>query len=120
MHELLLVRGDHARHVWVSISRSYLSVYKLSISSREAPETNPLVPHLLVDPEDDRGVCHEFLNEAISRFEEDDSVRAALVGAVEDLSRQLAKLTMNDNYKPYIFVNPTIDHSFSFQITNTS
>lgn len=73
-----------------------------------------------MEPEDDRGVCHEFLNEAISRFEEDDSVRTALVGAVEDLSRQLAKMSMNDNYKPYIFVNPTIGHWFSSKITNDS
>ena len=75
------------------------------MGSRQAPpETNPLTPHLLVDPDDDRGVCHEFLTEAISRFEEDDTIRAALIGAVEDLSRQLAKMTMNDNYKPYVFV----------------
>ena len=69
---------------------------------REQPETSPLTPHLLVDPEDDRGICHDFLTEAISRFPEDESVEAALVGATEDLSRQLAKLTMNDNYKPYM------------------
>lgn len=106
MHELLLVRGDHARHVWVS-NFAYLFVHSLSASSREPPESNPLTPHLLVEPEDDRGVCHEFLNEAISRFEDDDSVRTALVGAVEDLSRQLATLSMNDNYKPYIFVSLT-------------
>lgn len=112
MHELLLVRSDHARHVWVSNSRSRLSVYKLSASSREPPEFNPLTSHLLVDPEDDRGVCHEFLNEAISRFEEDDSIKTALVGAVEDLSRQLAKLTMKDDYKSYIFVNPASIISF--------
>lgn len=110
MHELLPVRGDHARHVRVSILHSCLSISKLNASSREPPASNPLTPHLLVDPEDDRGVCHEFLNEAISRFDEDDSVRTAIVGAVEDLSRQLAKLSMNDNYKPYIFVNHTIDH----------
>lgn len=74
-------------------------------TSQEAPETNPLVPHLLVDPEDDRGVCHEFLIEAISRFQEDEMAQKALVGAVEDLSRQLSTMTMGDNYKPYVLVS---------------
>lgn len=75
------------------------------LSSREAPASNPLTPHLLVAQEDDRGVCHEFLTEAISRFPDDESAKEALVGAVEDLSRQLAKLSMNWDYKPYILVS---------------
>ncbi|KAL8917560.1 MAG: hypothetical protein Q9172_005785 [Xanthocarpia lactea] len=69
---------------------------------RDAPETSPLLPHLLVDPEDDRGICHDFLTEAVSRFAEDDTIEPALVGAVEDLSRQLARMTMNDDYKSYV------------------
>ncbi|KAI9875503.1 MAG: hypothetical protein M1830_008404 [Pleopsidium flavum] len=68
----------------------------------EPPASNPLTPHLLVDPEDDRGLCHEFLSEAVSRFAEDDTVKEALMGAVEEMSRQLSKMTMNDDYKPYI------------------
>lgn len=71
----------------------------------EPPVSNPLTPHLLVDPEDDRGLCHEFLNEAVSRFSEDETVKEALVGAIEELSRQLSKMTMNDNYKPYVLVS---------------
>lgn len=31
--------------------------------------------------------------------------KSALVGAVEDLSRQLANMTMNDNYKSYVGVS---------------
>ncbi|KAL8719577.1 MAG: hypothetical protein Q9225_003429 [Loekoesia sp. 1 TL-2023] len=69
---------------------------------REPPESSPLVPHLLVDSEDDRGICHDFLAEAISRFPDDDTIEPALVTAVEDLSRQLAKMTMNDDYKSYV------------------
>ncbi|KAL9605007.1 MAG: hypothetical protein Q9219_000195 [cf. Caloplaca sp. 3 TL-2023] len=69
---------------------------------REPQESSPLIPHLLVDSEDDRGISHEFLTEAISRFPEDDTVEPALVGAVEDLSQQLAKMTMNDDYKSYV------------------
>ncbi|KAK4981517.1 Ubiquitin conjugation factor E4 [Elasticomyces elasticus] len=69
---------------------------------RESSEENPLARHLLVDPENDLGICHEFLAEAVSRFSEDDTVKDALVGAVEQLSRDLAQLSMNDNYQPYI------------------
>jgi ubiquitin conjugation factor E4 B len=65
----------------------------------------PLAEYLLADPESDRGLCHEFLNEAVSRFsdpENGEEVKRVLVEAMEALSRQLAKLTMNDDYKPYI------------------
>lgn len=66
-----------------------------------------------MDPDGDGGICHDFLTEAISRFPEDDTVEGALVGAVEDLSRQLSKMTMNDDYKPYIGVRfPVKAHEF--------
>ncbi|MCJ1313271.1 hypothetical protein MMC25_006948 [Agyrium rufum] len=68
----------------------------------EATETSPLVDHLLVDPEDDRGVCHEFLTEMVSRFPEDEMAEEALVKAVSDLSRRLAKLTLISDYRPYV------------------
>ena len=71
----------------------------------EPAESSLLTPHLLVDQEDDRGLCHDFLAEIISRFAEDESAQEAMVGAVEDLSRQLARMTMNDDYKPYILVS---------------
>lgn len=38
----------------------------------------------------------------MSRFKDDDTVQTALVEAVEDLSHQLAKMTLNDNYKPFV------------------
>lgn len=69
-----------------------------------ATERSPLAEHLLCDPEDDRGLCVDFLSEAVKRFEEDDMVKEALVSAMETLSRDLAKLSMNDSYKPYITV----------------
>ncbi len=69
---------------------------------RESTDTSPLLPHLLVDPEDERGICHDFLTEAIARLPEDDTIEPALVKAVEDLSRDLAKKTMSDDYKSYV------------------
>lgn len=105
MHELLYIRSNHARYVWVSILVSTRWFSQLTKFSQEAPETNPLVSHLLVDPDDDRGVCHEFLTEAVSRFQEDEMAQKALVGAVEDLSRQLSTMSMSDSYKPYVLVS---------------
>ncbi|KAI9828554.1 MAG: hypothetical protein M1819_006546 [Sarea resinae] len=67
-----------------------------------ATTSSPLLKHFLVDPEDDRGVCHDFLAEAVARFDEDESIKDALVGAVEELSRQLSRMNMNDDYKPYV------------------
>lgn len=63
---------------------------------------NPLAEHLLVDPDNDRGICHDFLNEAVSRFNDDDSVKELLVGAIEEISLKLSKMTMNDDYRPYM------------------
>ncbi|KAF2184279.1 hypothetical protein K469DRAFT_633596 [Zopfia rhizophila CBS 207.26] len=68
----------------------------------DTPAINLLAEQLLADSDSDRGICHDFLNEAVSRFNEDESVKDVLVGAMEQLSRQLAKLSMNDDYKPYI------------------
>ncbi|KAM0795096.1 ubiquitin elongating factor core-domain-containing protein [Usnea florida] len=69
----------------------------------EPSATSPLTPCLLVDdPEDDKFVDHDFLNEAITRFEEDDTVQNAIVSATEELSWRLAAMNMNNDYKPYI------------------
>ncbi|KAH0543651.1 hypothetical protein FGG08_002089 [Glutinoglossum americanum] len=70
--------------------------------SQDSPPSNPLTTHLLLDPEDDRGVCLDFLTEVSLRATDDESVRGALVEAVEELSKQLKSMTLNDNYKPYI------------------
>ena len=71
--------------------------------------------HLMVeDPEDDKSIDHDFLTEAISRFSEDESVQNALVGAVEDMSGDLAKMNMNDDYKPYMMVSTRLIMAIEF------
>lgn len=69
---------------------------------QDSPSENALAQYLLVDPDSDTGLCHDFLTEAISRFEEDESIKDALVGAAEQLSRDLSKLSLDENYKPYV------------------
>ncbi|KAK5127509.1 hypothetical protein LTR85_006848 [Meristemomyces frigidus] len=66
------------------------------------PATNPLVDHLLADPECDSGICTDFLDEASTRMDEDETISNALVGAAEDLSRRLATIDMNGDYQTYV------------------
>lgn len=70
-----------------------------------------MATHLLIGSEDERGVCHEFLAEFVSRFDEDDSAQDALVGAIVELSSKLGKMNMDDSYKPYVLVSciPSIE-----------
>ncbi|KAK3673750.1 Ubiquitin conjugation factor E4 [Recurvomyces mirabilis] len=63
---------------------------------------NPLVDHLLQEPESDFGICTDFLTEAKNRMEEEDGMKEALIGAAEELSRQLASLDLNGNYRNHV------------------
>ncbi|KAF2864065.1 hypothetical protein K470DRAFT_254395 [Piedraia hortae CBS 480.64] len=64
---------------------------------------NPLVDHLLVaDSEGEVGICSDFLDEAVARMEEDDSVKELLVGAAEELSVRLRTQNMLRQYQPHV------------------
>ena len=64
--------------------------------------SNALVDHLLADPDNDSGICTDFLTEASNRFEEDETIKDAIVGAAEELSRKLSKTSMLEDYQHYI------------------
>ena len=81
-----------------------LSITEPGAFGAEYDGAKKLAEHLLVDQEDDRGVCHEFLTEAALRFEEDPSIKDAFVSAVEELSRQLARKSMDSDYRSYVAV----------------
>ncbi|KAM3420953.1 hypothetical protein BST61_g4185 [Cercospora zeina] len=66
------------------------------------PTSNALVDHLLAGPESDHGICTDFLTEAVSRFEEDDTIKETIVNAAEALSQQLAQKDMLADYTNYI------------------
>ncbi|KUI73598.1 Ubiquitin conjugation factor E4 [Cytospora mali] len=71
--------------------------------SREPnPQHDTLVPYLLRDIDHDNGICLDFLQEAVSRISEDESVIDILVKAMIEISTQLSKLTMNDDYKSHV------------------
>ncbi|KAL9115398.1 MAG: hypothetical protein Q9227_000719 [Pyrenula ochraceoflavens] len=83
------------------LSWSIFAITTPELFGIEQPATNPLAKHLLLDPEDDSGICHDFLTEAVARFSEDESVKDALVGAVEEMSRQVARKSMDSDYRTY-------------------
>ncbi|PLN75483.1 putative ubiquitin fusion degradation protein UfdB [Aspergillus taichungensis] len=68
----------------------------------EPSAQSPLQPYLLLEPEDDKGVDFEFMSEAVKRFDEDENIKPAFIAAVEGLSRELAEMSINDDYKPYV------------------
>ncbi|ROV97088.1 hypothetical protein VMCG_07455 [Cytospora schulzeri] len=71
--------------------------------SREPnPQHDTLVPYLLRDIDHDNGICLDFLQEAVSRIPEDESILEILVKAMVEISTQLSKLTMNDGYKSHV------------------
>ncbi|KAL4781217.1 ubiquitin elongating factor core-domain-containing protein [Aspergillus varians] len=63
---------------------------------------SPIKPYLLLDPEEDKGVDLDFLNEAVKQFEEDESVKPAFIAAVEELSQELSSIGIGGDYKPYV------------------
>lgn len=78
---------------------------------REArADHDTLVPYLLRDMEHENGLCLDFLQEAVSRFPDDDSLPDVFVKAMVDISSRLSKLTMNDDYKPYVNVSRVSGH----------
>lgn len=79
-------------------------VLTLNYRSEWSPQSS-LASYLLVDPEDDKGIDFDFINEAVRRFEEDDSVKPAFISAVEQLSAQLSSMDVNGDYKPYAIVS---------------
>ncbi|KAF2971472.1 hypothetical protein GQX73_g2152 [Xylaria multiplex] len=61
-----------------------------------------LVPYLLRNHDNEDGVCLDFFTEAVSRMSDDETIAPIFTEAIVIMSGQLAKMTMNDDYKPYI------------------
>ncbi|EED23803.1 ubiquitin fusion degradation protein UfdB, putative [Talaromyces stipitatus ATCC 10500] len=72
---------------------------------------SPLIPNLLLDAEDDRGVDLDFLSEVVKLFEEQDDLKPTIVSTVEQMSQELSAKTMNDDYKPYVTALRNLVHN---------
>ncbi|EGX88923.1 ubiquitin conjugation factor E4 [Cordyceps militaris CM01] len=66
------------------------------------PEHDTIAPQLLRGPNDENGLCFDFIQEAIKRFDEDEEFPAIFDNAMVRISRQLARMSMGDNYKPHV------------------
>ncbi|KAF2720810.1 hypothetical protein K431DRAFT_225608 [Polychaeton citri CBS 116435] len=84
------------------VSYCIFAVTMPEMFGENVPSGNPLVDHLLLEPECDTGICTDFLTEASSRFEEDESIKEAFVGAVELLSTQLSSKSLLSDYQGYV------------------
>ncbi len=85
----------------LSMSWCMFAITTPEVFGLETDGQKELADHLLLDPEDDTGMCHDFLSELSSRFSDDVSIKEAFIGAVEDLSRRLATLTMDSEHRSY-------------------
>lgn len=63
------------------------------------------MPYLLRDIDHESGICLEFIQEAVARFPEDDSIVELFVKAMVDISTQLSTMSMNDDYRPHVNVS---------------
>ena len=94
---------------WTIVSEAKRLCLSWTIFSLTMPEmfglpyngTTALADHLLADSEEDMGIDHDFLTEVAWRLEEDETIKITFIGAVEDLSRRLAKLTMDSDFRRY-------------------
>lgn len=66
------------------------------------------MPYLLRDMDHENGICLDFLQEAVARFADDDSLSEVFVKAMVEISTRLSKLTMDDNYKPHVNVRSAL------------
>jgi ubiquitin conjugation factor E4 B len=98
-----------ANKKWVIVHEARRLCMSWSIFAITTPEIfdvdtdgrTDLADHLLLNPEDDTGLCHDFLTEFSSRAREDVSITEVFIGAVEDLSTRLATLSMDSEYRSY-------------------
>ncbi|KAI2471525.1 ubiquitin conjugation factor E4 [Annulohypoxylon bovei var. microspora] len=81
-------------------------IFALTMPEYFSREPNPnhdtLVPYLLRHHDNEDGICLDFFLEAVSRIPEDDTVVSIFTDAMIVMSTKLAKMTMNDDYKPYV------------------
>jgi len=114
MRNMKLGEGENPRYEMMKeVRRLCMSYCCFAVSMPEmfdaSPKAdNPLVKHLLAGSDSETGIDPEFLMEASARFEDDETIKETMVGAIEQLSRELSKLDMNDDYKPYITAMRTV------------
>jgi ubiquitin conjugation factor E4 B len=63
------------------------------------------VPYLLHEIESENGLTYEFFQEALSRFDEDDTIEPLFTKSMVDISSKLSSMSMNGDYKSCVNVS---------------
>ncbi|KAG5750286.1 hypothetical protein H9Q69_006428 [Fusarium xylarioides] len=66
------------------------------------PKHDTLMPYLLKGVQDENGLCFNFIQEAIKRFDDDEAFPALFNDAMVQISNKLGTISMDQDYKPYI------------------
>ncbi|KAL7761092.1 hypothetical protein ACKLNR_007627 [Fusarium oxysporum f. sp. zingiberi] len=66
------------------------------------PKHDTLMPYLLKGVQDENGLCFNFIQEAIKRFDDDEAFPALFNDAMVQISSKLGTISMDQDYKPYI------------------
>ncbi|VZH90914.1 unnamed protein product [Fusarium fujikuroi] len=66
------------------------------------PKHDTLMPYLLKGVQDENGLCFNFIQEAIKRFDDDEAFPALFNDAMIQISNKLGTISMDQDYKPYI------------------
>ncbi|KAK1836114.1 ubiquitin conjugation factor E4 [Podospora conica] len=81
-------------------------IFAISVPELFSREPNPqydsLMPYLLREVDSEHGLCMDFLDEAMSRIDDDDTILPLFTKAMVDISAQLGRMSMNDSYKPSV------------------
>jgi len=74
------------------------------LQEESSAQSNPLVDHLLAEPQCETGICSDFLEAAVSRMDEEDGdmIKDVLMGAAEELSKRLAMMDMLGDHQVYV------------------
>ncbi|KAJ3473430.1 hypothetical protein NLG97_g10312 [Lecanicillium saksenae] len=83
------------------------------------PDHDTIAPQLLRGTTDENGICFDFIQEAIKRFDEDEAIPAVFNDAMVRISSQLGQMSMGDNYKPHVQALITYAR-FPILVTNLS
>ncbi|RDA87233.1 hypothetical protein CP532_2537 [Ophiocordyceps camponoti-leonardi (nom. inval.)] len=68
----------------------------------DKPDHQTLVPYLLRGISAEDGLDFDFIRESIKRFDDDEAFPALFNDAMCDISTRLSKMSLGDDYKPYI------------------
>ncbi|RPA95546.1 hypothetical protein L873DRAFT_1774205 [Choiromyces venosus 120613-1] len=97
---------DHKRNILQTTQRLCLNYGEYCISMPDVFNNDRafvlLADRLQTDMDEDRGLPQEFLNDLVSRLQDNPDLDQYFQEALRTLSSRLSEMSMTDNYKPFI------------------